>query len=742
MAPVIGLVQAAATWFAGLSAFGQAAVQVLGSILLNVAATALLSKKASSGQDLLRDLANPTSLPVYRVPYGDCRAVGTPAGWHVDGDTLYICWLVSSRPSVGPFVIFLDEREVELSGDPYDFSGDGAEGTLYPFAGHTQIWIGLGDQTACPDAIASGASEFFRATDAWQGRTVVWARLNIGSNDDRSERWPATPPALHMAGKFTRVWDPRDAAQDPQDEATWVWSANQALCALDALRRNPIRPYADVHLWLETWIWGADVADERAGVRYAYPEGNETETEALVAATGVTIARYEVNGTLAYSDGAELEDQLSPLMIAGAANFVRARGQLGIVPGTEQEVSVTLTDILDGQSATFVRYSERDDLATSVSGTYLAPDRNMEEASLPTYELAGAQDADGGLDQLYQPDLSMVTDHRQGQRVQKILLMRKRMQRVVSAEFPPEAFDAVAGARVETDLAAPFTRWSGDWTVESSQPMLIEANDEGVALRCQMSLREYSSEIYAWDYATEEVYVTPYEFDATRSGVQPPRNVVVDMSAANDQTDAGVVVPRFSASMDRSTSDSVTAYEWQIKLSTDEDWPSESYSFSKPMREATGSGWGVVSKPLESFSMFGGILSQTALQDFRIRARGSRGASAWVEITGLARDFELADVVATGGEEQALFSATAPSNAVFYGVRIYEADVGEDRSLAEMVTALTGIEPGALINVTVSGLIAGDHDYWMVPISRTYTEGQADGPHTLAITAPEPEPEI
>jgi hypothetical protein len=192
------------------------------------------------------------------------------------------------------------------------------------------------------------------------------------------------------------------------------------------------------------------------------------------------------------------------------------------------------------------------------------------------------------------------------------------------------------------------------------------------------------------------------------------------MASVHDQTQAGVVLPRFRASFTASGSGSVTSYEWQIRLQG-EGWPTESTAITAPPAGT------------DPVSLYGGILSQTALQDFRLRAVGSRGASGWVTVPGLARGFDLIGVTASAGVLEASFTATAPGNAVFAGVRVFEAAPGAGFGAASQIAEVTGLAPGAAISLTVTGLTAGDHDYWMVPITATFTAGQADGPHSLNI---------
>jgi hypothetical protein len=552
--PVIGvLVTAVAGWMGG-GVIATAIAQLAVSALLYAAASTLARQNARQRpQDLLRELQVPTSLPVYRFVYGRALAAGTPAPLRVKGDLIYACYILNSRPSEGPFQLFLDKRLIPVSGDPYDFAGVGAYTTTDPWVSGSgwpwvRYWIGRGDQVGPPDWILSAAGDLFSADDGWRGRTVLWIIINCGDQDNRAARWPSAPPEVLVDGYWSQVWDPRDPAQDPDDPATWQWSANQALCALDALRQNPLKPYDQRNLWLETWTWAADVADEPV-----------TNKDATVS------PRYEAHGTVAFSDGAELEDQLVPLMDAGAARFVRAGGQLGIVPGCPQDAAVVLTDMLDDQPPQLVRYADRDSLASMAVAKYPARDRAFEMTEAPAFVLSGAAAEDGGLESVIQPEYALVPDHRQVQRLQKIAVMRTRMQRQVAAVFPPVAFEAVAGSWVDLDLPAPYARWSRLYEVESTEPATKIDADDGVSLRCQMVLREASPDIYAWDAATEEQDVEPFSFNPVVAIPAPPG--IVTLTTGEDvAVDAGVGLAAVRYAFDPSPSAAALQYEAQVRV--------------------------------------------------------------------------------------------------------------------------------------------------------------------------------
>ncbi len=701
-AHAIPLIASAVTAIFGVGAAAATTIATVLGIGLAIGGQLLLAGRngKQKTQEQQFDLARDTGLPDYRVVYGETLAMGTPTGIAVNDSILTGCWILSSRESHGDFTVYFDKRPLTLSGDPYDFNGAGATVTNAPFDSLAKLWIGRGDQTTAPAALVSEFPADYLSTDAWKGRTVMWLRLDCGDNEKRSERWPAGRPEVMVHGKWTKVWDPREPGQSAADPATWTWSANHGLCILDAMMNNPIEPYTEQQIWMETLIWAADVADEATAV-----------------AGGGTIPRYEINGTLVYSSEAEMEDQIQPLLEAGAARFTRARGQLGVIAGAPVDVTMVLTDMLDSSAANFTRYQPSSAIYDAVQATYSAPDRYLEDSSLPLYTVPGEAGK-----RVLKPSLKFVTDYRQGERVQKIMLMRTRMQKQIAAEFPPISLNLVSGSVVTTDFEAPFSPWDGTWEVETSDPQLFAETDKngdptgGVFGRCGLSLREYSNAIFAWDADTEEVAVAQYDFDAETPAVAPPDDVDVYMDDSNDTTESGVVVPRFRCEFSPSPSGSVDKHEWQIRLDG-AGWPAEINALADSDADPT--------------IMYGGILSQTELQDFRIRANGNRGPSGWVIVPGLSRSFILVSVTVTGGVGEVDVAATAPANAVFFGWQVRRGAVFAS---AAVIHEQYGLQPQAALSATIGGEAAGTYDYWVVPVSQSYTLGTPSGPFTRTIS--------
>ncbi|RWR31361.1 hypothetical protein D2T31_05010 [Sinirhodobacter populi] len=665
--PVSAVIAAGIGFTAGTTAFAIATsvITLAGSMLLNYAAQALLGKKSGklSAPDQRQELQQPTALPAYRYVYGYTWAPGTPVGWVVRGNILYICYLLNSRPSALPtHKVIFDERDVEAAGDPFDFAGGGASAANAPFAGNCQYWIGRGDQTTCPAQIVSD-SDYFAATDAWLGRTVLWARLDCGKSDDRSQRWPATPPALNVEGLWSIEEDPRNGVS--------VASRNAALIVLDALRTNPIRPYGDAYLWLDS-----------------FKEAIERCEDAFPNKDGTTRARFNSDGVLVWSDGSELEDQLDPLLAAGGLRLVRVGGKLGIIPAVTRNSVYTITDFTEGQSIEMTRWQSSDDIYTECVASYTAPDRAYESAEAPAYIVPGAQAADGGVSKRLDLQLDFVTDHRQAQYLAKIAAMRSRMQRVIAGEMFPDAFRLVAGSRATVSLPSPYTAWNGEYEVESATPGAGINDDDSITLRLPVTVRETSGAIYAWDPATEEQDVEATSFNPVIPGVQPPATVTLATGGAAALVSAGATVARVEVSWPASASASADGYNWQF-------------------RSFDGSAW--------SEWQTGGYLGNSAerrvyispavvdvIYQARIQTVGFYGASEWREsgtITASGPEATVAApeiLLAVGGSGEIDLTIRQANDGGAISIEVWGSDTGSVSAAELLVTLAAGA------NVTVA----------------------------------------
>jgi hypothetical protein len=614
-------------------------VQLGGSMLLSAIGKAVAG--TPKGPELIRQAQFPVSLPQKRFIYGAPRIYGAPA-WRVKGQYLYCAMILNSRPSDAITKLFFDKRECTLTGDMYDLVGAGAVASAAPFAGYVTVWAGLGSQTAAPLTITAEAPDLFLPTDAGQGLTILWLRLDAGGNKSRAERWPAFPPEVEIEGRFSKVWDPRDGVQDPDDATTWEWSANQALCTLDAVRQNPIQPYPLGQVTVDLFSEAADVADQ-----------------AVTLNAGGTELRYEVHGGLVF-DGSELMDQLLPLFTAGAADPVRVGGRLGIIPGVYSSPVMTVSDITEAEGIEFQSLKPGRDLATTVRCTFTDPARDWRTSELTDYTVPDAQDADGGTLKSVQLALPLVKSATQAMRIQKLTAHRQRAQRQITCTLPPKAFKLIAGCNVTVDFPAPYTILNGTYRVTKANPGLSAGEEAGggVAMRVPVVLEEIAAEDFDWTPAIDEQPRTAVTFDGTVPAMAPPGAITTTTGAAVAIRIGDAYAPAIRFAFDPSTSASAVTYEWQFKADAG-DWTPGGL-IDAEIRDGAS-------------KVFGFLTAITLGPDYTIRARAiGASASTWVSSTpieatlGVARydaDFQnvtyaVAEVAGTIGNVLGLARAS------------------------------------------------------------------------------------
>ena len=675
---------AAAGAYAGWgTAFGTALANLSASLLLSTASQALLGKSSRS-TEIQRELARPTSLPPYRTVYGQFRVPGTPAPWLVKGNMLYGCLILNSRPSTGPFTVLVDKRPQTLTGDIYNFgSGGGARPTTAPLYDteegsvgpqeFVRFWIGRGNQTQPPQQILDEVPELFSPSDAWKGLTVIWIRANAGRSRGLTTRWPASPPNIEVEGRWTPVWDPRTG--------TTGWSDNHSLCILDALMNNPVRKFSQRDLIIDHFINAANIADED-----------------VLKADGTYEDRYNIGGILVWTDS-EVEDQVSPMVAAGAARFIQVGGRLGIAPGAWVDPVAEIDDVLAEDGLDFQRWSPGDDLPTSVEASYTSAERGYEDADLGQWPIPGALDADLGVDKPMAIDLVWVTSPTQAMRVQRIEGLRARMQRQVRCTLPPSAIQAIAGSVVQLDVPAPYSSIGGTYEVQSINLALDPMGDDGVAMRCPVVLRETSASIFQWDPSMEYEIGVGSGFDPQPPEVRAPTGLMASSIGIG-----GSPVIRFS--FDPVDSSLVSRYEWEWTSTEQPSWRSGG-SIAFDLEDIFDRAYGVLENP-----------DIGASHSIRVRTVNLVGqVSEWTTISGITATPPATSVPAptpvsaTGGVGQISVEFTAPNHPDFRAIEVYGSSVN-DPGTSTLVDGPRYVSPNATVETIVTGLSSGETVYF------------------------------
>ncbi|SER49476.1 Putative phage tail protein [Tranquillimonas rosea] len=695
---IVGGLMSAGVGYGTASFIAGAAVNLGVSYLASTAIRAI-SGGQQDAQDVSRQLSQPDPHPAYRHALGLTRATGTPVAMPVRTRFIWGCWILNSRPSkLTDPVIYFDKRRLDFTGDPFDLQGEGAKAASDLFENHVEMWIGRGDQGAPPQFFldnvpwaVDGDEDLWKASDRWEGRTVIWMRLEAGASEEFNLRWPSVPPLVEVEGQWSFVWDPRDPAQDPDDESTWQWSDNHALCVLDALRRNPMRQYRALNLHLQSFIDAANASDET-----------------IQTADGGSEPRYRAAGTLTY-DRPEIEDVVNPLVLSGAANLVRIGGQLAIAPGVWQPPAATVDDVL-GEGFTFSDMVPGADLVNELRVEYLSPARGYEMASLQPWPIPGAREQDGGIAAPKKLSLPFCPSATQGMRVRKIEGLRMRRQdRIEGVQLPPECFDLVAGSTANVAFPEPYDVFDGTYEIETIHPAFRPMGGEGddaMAMVMPAAMVLHSEAIYEWSAAEEEEIVTePYDGD--RGEVQLPGPITV--SAANLDT-GDTVLPRLRFAFDPSLSSGVDAYEWQIReydpgQTAEAGW-SERRIISGDVRDDSDQVYGITD-----------ALSSSGVYDIRVRTVAAAGKSRYRTVEGVAAEGLTITLTAP-----TFIQVTPSANSVYLefatsndpetrGVEIWGADTDSEAAATQLGDPIY-IGSNRSASLTEGGLNNGQTRYY------------------------------
>ena len=511
---------------------GQAAGLLLGIVNARYQAAKAAERARRSQEDQKFELSRPTTLPVYRYVYGDTLMTGTPVFQHTEGNILYACYLLNSRPSEGPFEVRVDNRIVWaedtgyvlheqspkegsaafITGDPYDFTSDGAKpsnngpGTKN-ITGLLRYWIGLGDQVSPPSRILGEIPSVVQSTDAWQNCTVVWIRAGIGDKGKANDNWPARPPALALRGKWSKVYDPRDASQSAGDPLTWKHSNTSALITLDCARTNPLEAFADEEIDFDSFATAADVDDTQIQLK-----------------AGGTEAQFETHGVVAFN-GTEIATLIEPLFENAAAEPTRVNGKLAILPGTARTSIMTIDDFI-GDTLEYQPHLPGRATANTFLTRFTSKDRNYEPAPLEPYRLPGALAEDNGQEVVANLSFTLCQSARQAMKLQKVFAYNARSQQTLTGTLPHAAIPLIVGEGATLGLPI-LSGLNGEYIVQNILPTLAPHEEDRVAVELSVTMVRASAEAYAWDHLVDELeYDAEVEAVDQYDGMAEPSGVV------------------------------------------------------------------------------------------------------------------------------------------------------------------------------------------------------------------------
>ncbi|HEV2557968.1 MAG TPA: hypothetical protein VGU45_05020 [Microvirga sp.] len=219
-------------------AIGTALTSVIAGALAigaSVAVQALTAKKpgdprsTSGPTPAAQVVLNQTTGPRVRG-YGRAKLGGTRAFWDSREGRLYQVLMQHSGQ--------IDAYETFFAGDlQLGIDGSG-NNTAAPINDYLYLSSHTGDPNqGAASLMLNNWSDVWTTAHRLRGIAYLVTVFRSPGQETFSEKYPEgamTPIRAIM--RLSRVWDPRVSAQDPNDEATWAWSDNPALCILDYLR--------------------------------------------------------------------------------------------------------------------------------------------------------------------------------------------------------------------------------------------------------------------------------------------------------------------------------------------------------------------------------------------------------------------------------------------------------------------------------------------------------------------------
>ncbi|MDF1720506.1 MAG: phage tail protein [Minwuia sp.] len=675
-----------------------AAVGSIGASLLGGAVTALGAFAAASltgspakpkraEQQVQARIGGVSSAPPYRYVYGRSRIGGFRVFNHVEGATLYLGFLLNSRPSDGIEAVEFDTRELTWTSDGSNDIFDMAKGaavTSDPFDGLARIWIGMGDQAGPPALFLSeiADSDILASSDIWEGVTVMWLRLDFGAPSTAADRWVNTPPEVRVTGTWSLLYDPREGTQDAADPDTWTYSDNAALAALDMARDSRGMNRVDDLVDFDSFAAGADDCDA-----------------AMDLSAGGTEARYRVGGVIEM--GGQEAAKLEPLTDAAAARLIDVSGRLTYLAGVWRAPTLTLTDIV-GEQMTYSDLREGRDAPNTIRTAIIAEDRAWQETEIAPLQDATALSDDGGVVREARLDLPLVPSPTQAMRLQKIHLNQLRLERSMTAEFPAIAYAAHGGDNITLALPA-FDAADGSYEIQTLEPRLQERNG-GVMLTIGLGLIETAESIFAWDETVDETtFASSEDLDNVPVPLLPGGALTVTSGAraVGDGSD----VPQAILTFAPSASGAVVGYQVQRRIS--------------------GGVWqDLVVVDSDQLDGAGDVYVETegvsvgSSYDFRVYALSVDGRrSLPVSITGQTITAPAASVDAPIGgtatsttPTEADVSFTTPADNDVRALRIYGSDTDDSGAAVEILAVSAA--PNQTFTVTDTGLTSASTRYY------------------------------
>lgn len=507
--------------------------------------------------------------------------------------------------------------------------------------------------------------------------------------------FPTGVPGLRVRVKQSKVYDGRDATQNPASEATWKYSDLAGPCIADHLTYKRGFRIPRSYLNQASFDAHANLCNQNVPLK-----GGGTEK------------RYRIGGTYELTEE-HRETQAKLLATCEGELYLVPDGTIGIRGGAWEEPTVTLTDA-DIISYTYVQENDALSEFNRLKISYKSPLHDFQIIETEAWDDLAAQDAAGEI--IEKPfTLSMVPSHGQARRLAKIEAHKNNPRHRLEIVARPRALLTIGQRTVHLKLDE----------LGIDEPFLIRSSTIPPDLKAiPMTITSFGPEAYAWNPATEEGTPPPVP-GAINVSVVPPVPTGAVLSIVRTQVQSGTYAVKVRATVNALTGDNARFVTiGRFRKTGDPDW----------IDMAEDGAWKVIS----------GLLDDGAQYEVQVAHAGwggknSRAVSAWVPAGTITASSDpvapgpMTNLATTVSGTTVTINARTPASANFRAWRLYRGTtnvagaavlVGGDRVAGPNV-AVTATDPGRPAATT--------YYYWVDAVNASGLASAKTGPSTIAV---------
>lgn len=412
--------------------------------------------------------------------------------------------------------------------DCYAHNGDGENNQFTP-------WTTGQDSPANPGVLSQWDS-----TKAASYIAMAYENCYLGGKSPAFQGEPSTKYLV----KGRKIYDPREdgtiagqtGSQRHDDESTWAYSNNPALCVLDYLTATRYGKGLDIaDIELSTFIAAADACDEQVEIpapltnttgqtQTYYDPFTGSSTEAAVNAAVATYRNQQVStvvsGThyinrfsmnIALDPSSSILDNVNEMLNSFKANLLYVNGQYRLHMDGVETSAMSITD--DDINGTInITNGSREDRLNHVKINFVNANKQHKEDTVAWPKLDSQTYADyvaedNGEELHEEISINGITDYYQAEDLAEFLVRDSRNNLTLNLGLSPRFAVLVPGDVVDVTTTA------GNYANQyfRVQQVTVDPN----TLNVKATLRQYDSSVYTWDSSRGNEPLG-YTFDAGR----------------------------------------------------------------------------------------------------------------------------------------------------------------------------------------------------------------------------------